>query len=183
MGISIRAGRISAIKYAAGTASVVYQDKDASVTRDFPFLQEIYKMPAVGDMVIVLHMDTNTTRGLILGKYWTDNDKPAEGAAGLFRMELAPSKGTAYLKYSEGTATLLAAAILLSGGCTVNGSLTVNGNLTVNGSIAATGGITAGGDVSTSGSVTASGDVTAGGTSLKNHTHTDSLGGGTTTPN
>lgn len=32
------------------------------------------------------------------------------------------------------------------------------------------------------GTVTVSGDVTAGGVSLDNHTHTDSMGGGTSGP-
>ena len=51
----------------------------------------------------------------------------------------------------------------------VTGDLAVKGNLTVTGTITAQ-------------SVTTTGDVVAGGKSLIAHTHTDSMGGGTSAP-
>ena len=70
---------------------------------------------------------------------------------------------------------------VMNGDFTINGQTIKNGNLIVNGNITISGG----------GAVNASdctinltdGDVVADGVSLKNHTHTDSMGGTTTPPN
>ena len=49
----IRVGRVSAVNYEAGTISVVYEDRDGSVTKDIPMLSHEYMMPEPGDMVQV----------------------------------------------------------------------------------------------------------------------------------
>ena len=41
----IRVGRVSAVNYEAGTISVVYEDRDGSVTKDIPMLSHEYMMP------------------------------------------------------------------------------------------------------------------------------------------
>ena len=44
----IRVGRVSAVNYEAGTISVVYEDRDGSVTKDIPMLSHEYMMLWIG---------------------------------------------------------------------------------------------------------------------------------------
>lgn len=158
----IRVGKVSSIDYANGLVSVAYRDKDNSVSQPLPMLSELYDMPKVGDQVLVLHLSNGTEAGLVLGRYWNDKNKPKESGAGLFRMDLNRD-GTAYIKCSNTDITIL-------------GNVTLDGNLNVKGNIKSTGSIVAGD------SIIASVDIVGGGISLKNHTHTDSVGGNTSVP-
>jgi phage baseplate assembly protein gpV len=163
MGNEIRLGKVSAIDYATGMVRVVYHEKDDSVTRLIPLISNEYEMPEVEDQVLVLHLSNGTEAGVVIGRPWSEKNKPPEGAAGLYRKEMARTPGEAMIRYKDGTLTLKA------------GSVVVNGNLTVTGSLNVQGAITAQ-------SVEASGDVVAGGISLMHHTHTDSMSGSTTPP-
>lgn len=165
MANEIRVGKISSVDYATGMVRVVYHDKDDSVTRPIPLMSDEYCMPQVGDQVLVLHLSNGLEAGVVLGRPWSEKNKPPEGISGLYRKDLDRTPGTAMIRYQDGTLTLKA------GGIVINGSLTVTGNLTVQGEITAQ-------------SVVASDDVVAGRVSLKNHTHTCScaLSSGTTSP-
>ena len=88
-----RVGKVSSIDYAAGLVRVVYPDKDNSVTAPLPMLCTEYNMPKVGDPVMVLHLSNGTEAGLVLGRYWSGNHKPPEGAEGLFRKDLGRTPG------------------------------------------------------------------------------------------
>lgn len=140
----IRIGRVSAVDAESGAVMVTYHDRDDSVTEALPLLSEVYRMPKPGDLVLVLHLGTGTEAGVVLGKYWNEENKPPESGEDLFRVDF---DSVAFLRCQGGTVTLMA------DGVTVNGDLILNGSLTV------------------SGSITAGGDVVAGGVSLLNHTH------------
>lgn len=73
-----RVGKVSSIDYAAGLVRVAYPDKDNSVTAPLPMLCTEYNMPQVGDPVMVLHLSNGTEAGLVLGRYWSNNNKPPE---------------------------------------------------------------------------------------------------------
>lgn len=88
-----RVGKVSSIDYAAGLVRVVYPDKDNSVTAPLPMLCTEYNMPKVGDPVMVLHLSNGTEAGLVLGRYWSGNNKPPEGAEGLYRKDLGRTPG------------------------------------------------------------------------------------------
>lgn len=165
----IRQGKVSAVNYATGMVRVVYHDKDDSVTREIPMLSDEYNMPAPGDMVLVIHLSNGTEAGVVMGRPWSGKHKPPEGAAGLYRKELARTPGEAMIRYKGGVLTIKASKTVEEGDVEVTGDLAVKGNLTVTGTITAQ-------------SVTTSGDVVAGGKSLIGHTHTDSMGGGTSAP-
>lgn len=165
----IRQGKVSAVNYATGMVRVVYHDKDDSVTREIPMLSDEYNMPAPGDMVLVIHLSNGTEAGVVMGRPWSGKHKPPEGAAGLYRKDLARIPGEAMIRYKGGVLTIKAAKVVGAGDVEVTGDLAVKGNLTVTGTITAQ-------------SVTTSGDVVAGGKSLIAHTHTDSMGGGTSVP-
>lgn len=91
-----RVGKVSSIDYAAGLVRVAYHDKDDSVTAPLPMLCTEYNMPQVGDPVMVLHLSNGTEAGLVLGRYWSNNNKPPEGAAGLFRKDLDRTPGESH---------------------------------------------------------------------------------------
>ena len=160
----IRLGKVSAIDYAAGMVRVAYHEKDDSVTRLVPMLASEYKMPEIGDQVLVLHLSNGSEAAVVLGRTWTEKRPPAEGEAGLYRKELGARDGEAMFRYKDGTLRIKAASIILDGNVTITGSLSVLG------------------DISVAGKITATGDVVAGGKSLIRHTHTDSMGGATTAP-
>jgi phage baseplate assembly protein gpV len=103
---------------------VVYPDKDNSVTAPLPMLCTEYNMPKVGDPVMVLHLSNGTEAGLVLGRYWSGNHKPPEGAEGLFRKDLGRTPGEAVIRYDGSTLTIqCAGAIHIEAG----GAVTING--------------------------------------------------------
>ena len=77
----IRLGKISSIDYAKGMARVVYHEKDDDVTRLIPLLSHEYKMPPVGSQVLVVHLSNGTEAGVVLGRPWSEKNKPPEGGA------------------------------------------------------------------------------------------------------
>lgn len=75
----VRIGFISSVDPEQGTARVYYQDRD-SVTADlhlFAFRSE-FSPPAVGDMVVVLHLSNDSSSGVILGKFWGEANRPPQ---------------------------------------------------------------------------------------------------------
>lgn len=161
----LRVGRISSINYAAGTARVLYNDRDKEVTREFPMLAngEYYPL-MVDDMVYVLHLPTGSSAGLILGRAWSNVNVPPEGAQGVWRADLSRTNGRCYVRFDD-TAGVL--------------TVHVDGERKINIEAAA-------GDVSVSAKnvtvTAATGDVQIGGISLINHTHGGDSGGSTTAP-
>lgn len=166
---NIRLGKVSAVEYATGMVRVVYHEKDDAVTRLIPLISNEYQMPEIGDQVLVLHLSNGREAGVVMGRPWSGKNKPPEGSAGLYRKDMARNPGEAMIRYKSGVLTIRAPEVLEDGNVEVTGNLMVRGDLTVIGSIVAD-------------SVTTRGDVVAGGKSLISHTHTDSLGSGTTPP-
>lgn len=132
MASEIRVGTISSIDYVSGTVLVVYHDKDDSVTSALPLLDGEYRMPAVGDMVMVLHLSNGVEAGVVLGRYWSEAHKPPEGMEGLYRKDLDRAPGKAVIRYDGDTLTIHCGGdLILDAGGTIrikgNGAVTVNG--------------------------------------------------------
>ena len=69
----IRVGRVSSIDYVKGMISVFYEDKTAAVTAIMPTLANgEYRMPGIGEMVVVAHLSNGTSEGIVLGTIWND---------------------------------------------------------------------------------------------------------------
>lgn len=160
----IRLGKISALNYEAGTARVVYHDRGDSVTAELPLLSTEYKMPSIGDQVLVLHLSNGSAAGVVLGRPWSSINRPPESGEGLYRKDFAPAPGDAFLKYQDGTITIKADKIILQGLVEANemgymrnqgGALSINAD-----SVSITGG-----------GVTLSGGVVADGVRIASHTH------------
>lgn len=152
----IRVGSISSIDYEAGLVRVAYHDKDDSVTQPLPMLADRYFMPKVGDQVLVLHLSNGTEAGVVLGRYWNDNNIPKESGEDLFRMDM-DREGTAFIKYLNGVITVHGNDIVLDGDIEIKGELKVNGTIKAK-------------------DVEVSNDIIVGGISFKNHTHTCTCG-------
>jgi len=159
----VRIGFVSAIDYAAGTVTVAYPDMDDEVTRQLPLLSPMadeYFMPKVEDQILVLHLSNGAEYGVIMGRPWDEDHKPAESGEGLFRKDFDRDLGKAFLRYDAKTGELKIKAkkIILEAP-----------------TIANVGAVTA------SQTITAADDVTAGGISAMKHTHTG-VHGETTPP-
>ena len=127
---TIRVGRVSAINYAAGTARVVYADRDGEVTAELPFLSDEYEMPAIGALVAVAHLSNGSAAGIILGRPWSDKHRPPESGANIYRKDLGATAGDAMIKYDGKTLTISTTgdiAITAGGTVKVNGQ-TINLN-------------------------------------------------------
>ena len=104
----IRIGKTSKIDYKHGMISVTYPDLDDSVTDSFPVfsLTDEYKMPKIGDEVLVLHLSNGQSAGIVMGKYWNEDNMPAVYGANVFRKELSVNAGEAYLQYKDSNITI-----------------------------------------------------------------------------
>lgn len=103
-----RVGRISSINPKTGMARVTYEDRDDTVTDELPMLSFgfIFWMPRIGDPVLVLHMENGLESGVILGRYYCDENVPPEGKAEFFRQEFERG-GESFLRHDEGQVTEL----------------------------------------------------------------------------
>ena len=107
MSDNIRVGNVSSIKYKKGLIEVTYPDLDDSVTDALPVfsLTGEYKMPKVGDEVLVVHLSNGETAGIVLGKFWGGDEKPKVYGQNVFRKELGDTQGECYIQYKDGKLT------------------------------------------------------------------------------
>lgn len=98
-----RVGRVSKVNYEAGTVRVAYLDRDGMVTDELPVLclSGEYRMPAVGDEVLVVHLSNNPNSGVVMGRYWNKNNVPQVSGKNVFRKELGSVPGAAYVECVE----------------------------------------------------------------------------------
>lgn len=100
----IRIGKVSSIHYKDGTADIAFEDGE--VKNDLPFFSAEYKMPVVGDVVVVI-FQSNTSKGreqgYILGTVYSANNKPEKHGKGIFFKRFSES---AYIMYDPDSDTL-----------------------------------------------------------------------------
>lgn len=120
----IRVGCVSKINYEEGAIEVTYPDRDDAVTDPFPVLSfnDEYKMPEIGQDVLVLHLSNGSALGIVLGPYWNKDNKPAVSGKDVYRKEMAQTPGKAYAQYKDGTVELRGPAVRLT--CS-SGAITV----------------------------------------------------------
>ncbi len=98
----IRIGRVSSVNPKNGMVSVTYPELDDSTTVDlavFSFTDE-YKMPGIGQEVLVLHLSNGQTAGIVMGRIWNLRNVPQNAGGSVFRKELGQSYGEAYIEYN-----------------------------------------------------------------------------------
>lgn len=98
----IRIGRVSSVDYENGMVSVTYPDLDDATTDEFPVFSftDEYKMPGIGQEVLVLHLSNGQTAGIVMGKFWNRQNIPSNSGENVFRKELGRSYGEAYIEYN-----------------------------------------------------------------------------------
>lgn len=106
----IRLGKVSTVDHPAGMVQVVYHEKDDDVTRMIPILSTVfsgvYSMPEIGDQVLVLHLSNGSEAGVVLGRPWSEKNKPPEGADKLYRLDMDRTPGAAMIRYDGKTKDL-----------------------------------------------------------------------------
>ena len=115
----IRIGKVSSIDYENGMIRVLYTDRDGAVTKTLPVVtfNDEYKMPQVGQYVLVVHLSNGSEAGYILGTYWNTANVPSKSGKGIYRKEMGFTPGEAYAEYDseEKRLELHADSVLLSG--------------------------------------------------------------------
>lgn len=103
----VRMGKVSSVDYENGMVSVTYPDLDDSTTDLFPLfsMADEYKMPGIGQDVLVLHLSSGQASGIVMGKYWNEDNIPLMSGKGTYRKELGELPGEAYVQYEEGNIT------------------------------------------------------------------------------
>ena len=94
----IKIGEVSSVNYAQGTARVIFDDEDSSVSYDLPVLHrntlrnKDYAMPDVGEDVLCLFLPSGPEEGFILGSFYAGD------------IELPQNDGNLRsVKFSDGT--------------------------------------------------------------------------------
>ena len=196
-----RIGYVSSIDYENGLCEVHYPDRDDTVTEKVPFISNReYRMPEVEDIVAVLHPGDSPEDAVVLGTIWNEKIKPAEGKKGTYRKEYSNKDGQAYRKFDadaneltdkvKGKKILEAESLEIKvGSATVtvgkSGAVTISSPAGIAIEAAGTLELSASTITASAGVVNITGgggDVVVSGKSLVNHTHNDSLDGGTTPP-
>lgn len=115
----VRVGKISSIDYGTGMVRVTYSDRDSSTTTDMPYINfnNEYSMPKIGEQVLAVHMSNGTSRGIVIGTMWNQNNVPPVSGEGVYRKEYSNKSGKAYSEYSDasGTYSIVVPGISLSG--------------------------------------------------------------------
>ncbi|MFR5372499.1 MAG: hypothetical protein ACLTGJ_02525 [Faecalibacterium prausnitzii] len=89
-------------------------------------------MPEVDDAVLVLHLSNGAEVGVVLGRPWSDENKPPEGSQGLWRKDLDREAGKGMLRYKDGTLTIKMNKVVLEAKeLTVKAETTITENTTM----------------------------------------------------
>lgn len=162
-GIPIRIGTVSDTFPDKGMVSVTFPQLDGATTGKlllFSYTDE-YKVPRVGDTVLVLMLTNSKGDGIVLGKLWSEKNAPPDPGDDIFKKELSHDYGKAFLKYDDKTDILTIHA----------GEIHIEGDgetiILKDGTVAVTCE-----HMTNSGDYSSPQDVVGGGISLDNHTHT-----------
>lgn len=118
MANNIRIGEVSSVDYGRGMIKVLYPDKDGAVTDDLPYfsMNDEYKMPKIGQNVLVLHLSNGAAAGVVMGRYWNEGNLPPEAGATLFRKEMGEAFGEAFLRYASGEVRIYGPSVVFQSG-------------------------------------------------------------------
>lgn len=120
----IRIGKVTNVYPATGKVKVLYEDVN-NTTVEIPLLTlgNEYNMPVVGSYVITAHLQNGSSKGFVLGTYWSNNNRPPETGVGVYRKDMG---GGVYARSSGGTYRLNAPNIeLVSDSGTVTAAMLV----------------------------------------------------------
>ena len=103
----IRIGKVSSVDYEKGMISVYYEDRTAMVTSIMPVLSNgRYKMPKIGESILVAHLSNGTNAAVVLGTVFNDANVPKSSGQNVYYEELSENT----MISSDGTDITLKAA-------------------------------------------------------------------------
>ena len=86
----IRIGKVSSIDYEKGMISVYYEDRTAMVTSTMPVLSNgKYKMPKVGESILVAHLSNGTNAAVVLGTVFNEANIPKMSGQNVYYEEIS----------------------------------------------------------------------------------------------
>ena len=96
-------GKISSIDYKSGMADITLQERENQVIQGAPFLSMVYEMPKPGEIVAVLfeELDGQIGKGVVLGRLFIDDNKPAESGTDIFYKQFTGGSGIKYDPVTE----------------------------------------------------------------------------------
>lgn len=104
----IRIGKVSSVDYEKGMISVYYEDRTAMVTSTMPVLSNgRYKMPKVGESILVAHLSNGTNAAVVLGTIFNDANVPKSSGQNVYYEELSDNT----MISSDGTDITLTAVV------------------------------------------------------------------------
>ena len=104
----IRIGKVSGVDYEKGMISVYYEDRTAMVTSTMPVLSNgRYKMPKVGESILVAHLSNGTNAAVVLGTIFNDANAPKMSGQNVYYEELSDNT----MISSDGTDITLKAVV------------------------------------------------------------------------
>lgn len=97
----IRIGKVSTVDYENGMVSVTYSTMDNDTTVKFSVfsMADECKMPAVGEDILVLHLPTGQSSGVVLGKMWNAKNKPRKSGENVYSQEFGGEPEESYMEY------------------------------------------------------------------------------------
>ena len=88
----IRIGKVSRVDYEKGMVSVYYEDRTAMVTSIMPVLSNgRYKMPKIGESILVAHLSNGTNAAVVLGTVFNDANVPKMSGQNVYYEEMSDS--------------------------------------------------------------------------------------------
>lgn len=104
----IRIGKVSSVDYEKGMISVYYEDRTAMVTSTMPVLSNgRYRMPKVGESILVAHLSNGTNAAVVLGTIFNDANVPKSSGQNVYYEELSDNT----MISSDGTDITLTAVV------------------------------------------------------------------------
>lgn len=85
----VRIGKVTNIHAKQGKVTVTYTDL-GKTSRPLPCMTfgGEYKLPKIGDTVLTLHLQNGSSKGFVLGTFWSDVNKPKETGEQVYYREL-----------------------------------------------------------------------------------------------
>lgn len=89
---------VSSVNYGKGTANVTIKERENQVVTDVPILAICYEMPNPCDTVAVIfeESDGRIEKGVILGKIFSNGNRPGVSGAGIFYKEFSDGSSVTY---------------------------------------------------------------------------------------
>ncbi|MCM1189797.1 MAG: hypothetical protein NC541_10945 [bacterium] len=104
-----RIGKVTNVYPTTGKVKVMYEDEESpSLPLSMLTMNQEYSMPAVGDRVVTIHLESGSSKGFVLGTYYGGNMLPKASAG--YRKDFGKD---AYIVCKDGAYELSAKSVVI----------------------------------------------------------------------